>query len=60
MDDDGEVSETSELTKNDVINKLFNGDCEISLVAPEKFKSPIWERFRLVFWKGMFEMNHSC
>lgn len=54
MDDDGEVSETSELTKNDVINKLFNGDCEISLVAPEKFKSPIWERFRLVFWKGIY------
>lgn len=40
------------LSKNEVIKLLYNHDSDIELVAPEKYKSPIWERFRLVFYKG--------
>lgn len=43
---------TCGLNKNEVIKLLFNQDTDIELIAPEKFKSPIWERFRLVFYKG--------
>lgn len=40
------------LSKNEVIKLLYNQDSDIELIAPEKFKSPIWERFRIVFYKG--------
>lgn len=43
-----------ELSKNEVIKLLFNQDTAIDLIAPKKFKSPIWERFRLVYYKGKF------
>lgn len=45
-------SDSCELSKNDLIKLLQCGDENISLIAPEKFKSPIWERFRIVFYKG--------
>lgn len=45
---------TCGLTKNEVIKLLYNSDSSIELIAPEKFKSPIWERFRLVFYKGNY------
>lgn len=41
-----------EVTKNDLVRLLQHGDNDIALVAPEKFKSPIWERFRIVYYKG--------
>lgn len=44
--------DSCELSKNDLIKLLQCGDENISLIAPEKFKSPIWERFRIVFYKG--------
>jgi hypothetical protein len=50
--DDAIVDNSCGLSKNEVIKLLYNQDNEIQLVAPEKFKSPIWERFRLVFYKG--------
>ncbi|KAG5671621.1 hypothetical protein PVAND_001814 [Polypedilum vanderplanki] len=40
------------LSKNEVIKLLYNQDSEIELIAPEKFKSAIWERFRIIFYKG--------
>lgn len=43
------------LSKNEVIKLLYNQDSEIELIAPEKFKSPIWERFRIIFYKGKLE-----
>lgn len=49
---DDEVDGSCGLTKNEVIKLLFNSDSSVELIAPEKFKSPIWERFRLVFYKG--------
>lgn len=55
MDDDVKVfnsNDSCELSKNDLIRLLQNGDNNIALIAPEKFKSPIWERFRIVFYKG--------
>jgi hypothetical protein len=45
-----------ELSKNEVIKLLFNQDTAIDLIAPKKFKSPIWERFRLVYYKGKFHI----
>lgn len=45
---------SSELSKNELVKLLQHGDSNISLIAPEKFKSPIWERFRIVFYKGEF------
>lgn len=50
--DDTVTDGTCGLNKNEVIKLLFNHDSDIELIAPEKFKSPIWERFRLVFYKG--------
>lgn len=55
--DDANVS--CGLTKNEVIKLLYNQDNNIALVAPEKFKSPIWERFRVVYFKGEF-IARSC
>lgn len=54
MDDDVKVfsNDSCELSKNDLIRLLQSGDDNIALIAPEKFKSPIWERFRIVFYKG--------
>lgn len=55
MGDDALVikyDDSCELTKNDLVRLLQHGDGNISLVAPEKFKSPIWERFRIVHYKG--------
>ena len=46
------INSTCELSKNDLVKLLQHGDRDISLIAPEKFKSPIWERFRIVFYKG--------
>lgn len=43
---------SSELSKNELVKLLAHGDSNLSLIAPEKFKSPIWERFRIVFYKG--------
>ena len=61
MDDDTlvnnyqeDVNESGGLSKNEVIKLLYNQDNSIALVAPEKFKSPIWERFRVVYFKGKF------
>jgi hypothetical protein len=61
MDDDvlvnnyqDDVNESGGLSKNEVIKLLYNQDNSIALVAPEKFKSPIWERFRVVYYKGEF------
>lgn len=52
---------TCGLTKNEVIKLLYNSDSSIELIAPEKFKSPIWERFRLVFYKGNYIYDfHGC
>lgn len=48
------------LNKNEVIKLLFNHDSDVELVAPEKFKSPIWERFRLVFYKGKKKNEVMC
>lgn len=47
-----DASESCGLTKNEVIKLLYNQDNSVALVAPEKFKSPIWERFRVVYYKG--------
>ena len=55
LTNDAQSEEASGLTKNEVIKLLFNGDNSIELIAPEKFKSPIWERFRLVYYKGKQE-----
>lgn len=55
MGDDVSVNNangSSELSKNELVKLLQHGDSNISLIAPEKFKSPIWERFRIVFYKG--------
>jgi hypothetical protein len=55
MGDDALVikyDDSCELTKNDLVRLLQHGDSNIALVAPEKFKSPIWERFRIVHYKG--------
>lgn len=54
-----------ELSKNEVIKLLFNQDTQIDLIAPKKFKSPIWERFRLVYFKGkcfntIVQQNNAC
>lgn len=61
MDDDvlvnnyhDDVNESCGLSKNEVIKLLYNQDNSVALVAPEKFKSPIWERFRVVYYKGEF------
>lgn len=61
MDDDvsvnnyqDDLNESCGLSKNEVIKLLYNQDNSVSLVAPEKFKSPIWERFRVVYYKGEF------
>lgn len=56
MGDDVSVNDAngsnSELSKNELVKLLQHGDSNLSLIAPEKFKSPIWERFRIVFYKG--------
>lgn len=52
-----DASDTCGLTKNEVIKLLYNQDNSIALIAPEKFKSPIWERFRVVYYKGESEHN---
>lgn len=54
QDDTTSTDGTCGLTKNEVIKLLYNNDSSIELIAPEKFKSPIWERFRLVFYRGEF------
>jgi hypothetical protein len=46
------ASDSCGITKNEVIKLLYNQDQSVALVAPEKFKSPIWERFRVVYYKG--------
>lgn len=50
--DDAATDSSCSLSKNEVIKLLYNQDIGIELIAPEKFKSPIWERFRIVFYKG--------
>lgn len=57
MQDDMSTDGTCGLTKNEVIKLLFNSDSSIELIAPEKFKSPIWERFRLVYYRGEFLLD---
>lgn len=52
QEDSANESACGGLTKNEVIKLLYNQDSEIELIAPEKFKSPIWERFRIIFYKG--------
>lgn len=47
-----DLSDSCGLSKNEVIKLLYNQDQSVALVAPEKFKSPIWERFRVVYYKG--------
>lgn len=58
MDNFQEVESKQEslcsLSKNEVIKLLYNQNSDIELIAPEKFKSPIWERFRIVFYKGEY------
>lgn len=65
MDDDvlvnnyhDDANDSCGLTKNEVIKLLYNQDNSIALVAPEKFKSPIWERFRVVYFKGKRSAAH--
>lgn len=50
--DETTTDSSCSLSKNEVIKLLYNQDSDIELIAPEKFKSPIWERFRIVFYKG--------
>lgn len=55
MGDDAEViisSVSGELSKTDLVSLLQQGDANITLNCPEKFKSSIWERFRIVYYKG--------
>jgi hypothetical protein len=52
QEDSASESLTCGLSKNEVIKLLYNQDSEVELIAPEKFKSPIWERFRIIFYKG--------
>lgn len=65
MDDDvlvnnyhDDANDSCGLTKNEVIKLLYNQDNSIALIAPEKFKSPIWERFRVVYYKGKRRRQH--
>lgn len=51
-DEDINDSNNCELSKNEVIKLLLSQDTQIDLIAPKKFKSPIWERFRLVYFRG--------
>lgn len=53
-DEDIHDSNNCELSKNEVIKLLLSQDTQIDLIAPKKFKSPIWERFRLVYFRGNF------
>jgi hypothetical protein len=55
--DDSITDGSCGLTKNEVIKLLYNSDSSVELIAPEKFKSPIWERFRLVFYKGNYNFK---
>jgi hypothetical protein len=59
MDDDvlvdnyqDDVNESCGLSKNEVIKLLYNQDDSVALIKPEKFKSPIWQRFSVVYFKG--------
>lgn len=55
MGDDASVNNSNvsrELSKTDLVTLLQQGDINITLNSPEKFKSSIWERFRIVYYKG--------
>lgn len=54
IDNYEDINDTNdcELSKNEVIKLLLSQDTQIDLIAPKKFKSPIWERFRLVYFRG--------
>lgn len=56
IDNDEDINDSNncELSKNEVIKLLLSQDTQIDLIAPKKFKSPIWERFRLVYFRGNF------
>lgn len=63
MEDSGEYSyyeESLQLSKNEIINKLATLDTDLTLIYPEKVKSPIWERFRIICYKNVKQNVVQC